>query len=109
MYMCSDCTEDFSTETSFKVHFEQYHDSVILTEDPTILNLGYFHETVDEDISFKRKLKQSQAFRVLVSRFEINKLHEMYLELIVSEKLFMGREGVKLFSEKLFMAYEGVF
>ena len=108
--MCSDCTEDFSTETSFKVHFEQYHDSVILTEDPTILNLGYFHETVDEDISFKRKLKQSQAFRVLVSRFEINKLHEMYLELIVSEKLFMGREGVKLFSEKMFMGHAaGVF
>ena len=56
-YMCSDCTEDFSTETSFKVHFKQYHDSVIITEDPTILNLGYFHETVDKDISFKRKLK----------------------------------------------------
>ena len=34
-YMCSDCTEDFSTETSFKVHFKQYHDSLILTEDPT--------------------------------------------------------------------------
>ena len=47
-------------------------------------------------------------FRVLVSRFEINKLHEMYLELIVSEKLFMGREGVKSFSEKLFMGREGV-
>ena len=52
-YMCSDCTEDFSSETSFKVHFKQYHDAVIIND-----NLGYFHEIVDEDVSFKRKFKE---------------------------------------------------
>ena len=42
---------------------------MILTEDPTILNLGYFHETVDEDISFKRKIKQSHILLSFDSAF----------------------------------------
>ena len=59
-YKRSDCSQDFSSQNNFKVHFNEYHESVTITENPSILNFTYYYETIDEDLSFRRKLRKSE-------------------------------------------------
>ena len=124
-YICSDCTEDFSTETSFKVHFKQYHDSLILTGDPT--STGYFHESVDEDISFKRKLshillsfESAEAFIIHASSEDSKKdsslPEEMEIEDSKSQTNFESNSVLnctdcneKFSSEFMLMSHLGLF